>query len=156
MSDRRFLADHMLIRMARWLRMAGHDVSNPPQDADDLDLMQIAKEEGEEGERTLITRDRALAQRCRRDGVDCILVGSSDLDDQLREMILLGIDLEMRPKRCTICNGPLREMTKPETIEVADLAEDEPLWRCESCGKLYWEGSHWARIKERLERLREG
>ena len=144
MSDRRFLADHMLIRMARWLRMAGHDVSNPPLDADDLDLMQIAKEE----ELTLITRDRDLAQRCRRDGVDCILVASSALDDQLREMILLGIDLEMRPERCTICNGPLREMT--------DLAEDEPLWRCESCGKLYWEGSHWARIKERLERLREG
>ncbi len=152
MSDRRFLADHMLLRMARWLRMAGHDVSNPPLDADDLDLMQIAKEE----ERTLITRDRDLAKRCRRDGVDSILVASSDLDDQLREMILLGIDLEMRPERCTICNGPLREMTNPEPIEVADLAEDEPLWRCESCGKLYWEGSHWARIKERLERLREG
>ncbi|MHC1594287.1 MAG: DUF5615 family PIN-like protein [Methanotrichaceae archaeon] len=152
MSDRRFIADHMLIRMARWLRMAGHDVSNPPLDADDLDLMQIAKEE----ERTLITRDRDLAKRCRRDGVDCILVASSALDDQLREMILLGIDLEMRPERCTICNGPLREMTNPEPIEVANLAEDEPLRRCESCGKLYWKGSHWARIKERLERLREG
>ncbi len=152
MSDRRFLADHMLLRMARWLRMAGHDVSNPPMDADDLDLMQIAKDE----ERTLITRDRDLAKRCRRDGVDCILVESSDLDDQLREMVLLGIDLEMRPERCTICNGPLREMTESEPREVANLAEDEPLWRCESCGKLYWEGSHWARIKERLERLREG
>ncbi len=134
----------MLIKLARWLRMAGHDVSNPPRDADDRDLMKIAKEE----ERTLITRDRDLAKRCRRDGIDCILVASSDLDDQLREMILLCIDLEMRPKRCTICNGSLREMT--------DLAEDEPLWRCESCGKLYWVGSHWARIKERLERLREG
>lgn len=142
----------MLLRMARWLRMAGHDVSNPPMDADDLDLMQIAKDE----ERTLITRDRDLAKRCRRDGVDCILVESSDLDDQLREMVLLGIDLEMRPERCTICNGPLREMTESEPREVANLAEDEPLWRCESCGKLYWEGSHWARIKERLERLREG
>ncbi|MGB3943682.1 MAG: Mut7-C RNAse domain-containing protein, partial [Methanothrix sp.] len=50
----RYLADLMLIRLARWLRMAGQDVSNPPEGSDDSDLMEIALKEG----KILLTRDR--------------------------------------------------------------------------------------------------
>jgi len=54
MSDQRFLADHMLIKLAKWLRMTGHDVSSPPQNANDSDLISMACKE----ERVLITRDK--------------------------------------------------------------------------------------------------
>jgi len=55
--------------------------------------------------------------------------------------------------RCTLCNGELIEVTDAEErAKVPHLGEGATLWRCESCGKLYWEGSHWKKIKERMER----
>ena len=148
-KDRRYLADLMLMRLARWLRMAGQDVANPPEGADDYDLIEIALAE----ERTLLTRDRALAQRCEKAGADCLLVMSSDLDEQLRELEDAGISLELNPERCTLCNGPLEEVGESENIEdPARLEEGSTLWKCQNCGKIYWQGSHWRGIRERLEK----
>ncbi len=132
----------MLMRLARWMRMAGHDVSNPPEGADDSDLIEIALAEG----RTLLTRDRLLAKRCGWAEASCILITSSDLDEQLSEIEEAGISLELEPERCTLCNGPLEEV---------EGSEGGPaLWRCERCGKLYWRGSHWRGIRDRLKRRR--
>ena len=94
----RYLADLMLMRLARWLRMAGHDVSNPPEGADDSDLIEIALKES----RTILTRDRVLAKRCEKAGAGRILIISSDLDEQLREVEDAGIVLELNPERCTL------------------------------------------------------
>ncbi len=151
-DDRRYLADLMLMKLARWLRMAGQDVANPPKGADDSDLIEIALAEG----RTLLTRDRVLAQRCEKSGADCLLIISSDLDRQLGELEDAGLSLELNPERCTLCNGPLEEVEGSEKIDdPARLEEDSTLWRCERCGKLYWRGSHWRGIRERLERKDE-
>ncbi len=149
-KDRRYLADLMLMRLARWLRMAGQDVSNPPEGGDDSDLIEIALAE----KRTLLTRDRVLAQRCVKAGANCLLVKSSDLEEQLRELRDAGISLELNPDRCTLCNGPLEEVGESERIDdLARLEEGSTLWRCRNCGKLYWQGSHWRGIKKRLDRL---
>ncbi len=151
-KDRRYLADLMLMRLARWLRMAGQDVSNPPDGADDSDLIKIALAE----ERTLLTRDKVLAQRCENAGAACLLIRSSDLDDQLSELENAGVRLDLNPERCTLCNGPLEEVGESETIDDLDRSEEgSTLWRCERCGKLYWQGSHWRGIKKRLERMGE-
>ncbi|HPJ29969.1 MAG TPA: Mut7-C RNAse domain-containing protein [Methanothrix sp.] len=144
----RYLADLMLMRLARWLRMAGQDVSNPPEGADDSDLLEIALAE----ERTLLTRDRVLARRCEKAGAGCLLIISSDLDEQLRELEDAGIALELNPERCTLCNGPLEEVGSSEIVGEPALSEEgSALWRCERCGKLYWRGSHWRGIRKRLE-----
>ncbi len=146
-KDRRYLADLMLMRLARWLRMAGQDVSNPPEGADDSDLIKVALTE----ERTLLTRDRVLAKRCEKAGADCLLVKSSDLDEQLGELEDAGISLGLNPVRCTLCNGPLEEVGESERIDdPARLQEGSTLWRCERCGKHYWQGTHWRGIKKRL------
>jgi len=151
-KDRRYLADLMLMRLARWLRMAGQDVSNPPEGSDDSDLIKVALAE----ERTLLTRDRVLAKRCEKAGADCLLVRSSDLEEQLIELENAGISLELNPVRCTLCNGPLEEVGEPDNIDdPARLQEGSTLWRCERCGKLYWQGSHWRGIKKRLEKMSE-
>jgi uncharacterized protein with PIN domain len=148
-KDRRYLADLMLMRLARWLRMAGQDVSNPPEGADDSDLIKIALVE----ERTLLTRDKVLARRCEKAGAGCILLKSSDLEEQLIELREAGISLDLNPERCTLCNGPLEEVGESERIDdPARLEEGSTLWRCEWCGKVYWRGSHWQGIRERLER----
>jgi uncharacterized protein with PIN domain len=151
-KDRRYLADLMLMRLARWLRMAGQDVSNPPEGADDSDLIKVTLAE----ERTLLTRDRVLAKRCKKAGADCLLLRSSDLGEQLGELEDAGISLGLKPERCTLCNGPLEEVGGSERIDdPARLEEGSTLWRCERCGKLYWQGTHWRGIKKRLEKMSE-
>jgi uncharacterized protein with PIN domain len=142
----------MLMRLARWLRMAGQDVSNPPEGADDSDLIKVTLAE----ERTLLTRDRVLAKRCKKAGADCLLLRSSDLGEQLGELEDAGISLGLKPERCTLCNGPLEEVGGSERIDdPARLEEGSTLWRCERCGKLYWQGTHWRGIKKRLEKMSE-
>lgn len=137
----RFIADQMLLRLGRWLRLLGQDVANP-DGGDDKQLLQRAKLES----RTLITRDKRLADSCSSAHVNCVLIISDKLEEQLEEMAKLGLPLDLNPIRCTICNSPLR------SVEASEME----MWRCEGCGKLYWRGSHWERISETLKKLRPG
>lgn len=150
----RFLIDQMLMRLGRWLRLMGQDVANPPEGEDHKLILQ-AKGEG----RTLITRDRELAQICKNAEVDCILIESSDLDDQLTEMEQSGIELVINPVRCTLCNGLLKLIDPEKSDEVRNLShldQETPIWICQNCQKLYWAGSHWKGILQRLEKIRKG
>jgi uncharacterized protein with PIN domain len=159
----RFLVDEMLLRLGRWMRLLGQDVANP-EGATDSELLQRAKAE----HRTLVTRDRRLAEACKSAGAKCILVKSSELEDQLAEMADHGIALRLDPSRCTLCNSPLESLEKSPTrksagervpLERIQLAraetesEGRETWRCTGCGKLYWEGAHWKRMKEVLEAI---
>ena len=90
----------MLMRLGRWLRLLGQDAANPEGISDDALLSQARKEN-----RTIITRDRELYQSCRGAGVECVLIRSSKISDQLTEMAAAGVALQLDPKRCTICNS---------------------------------------------------
>ncbi len=64
----KFLADSMLGKMARWLRMLGHDVTyNVP--FGDNELLEVAKKEN----RVLLTKDLELYQRAIANSVDAFL-----------------------------------------------------------------------------------
>jgi len=136
-----FLADLMLLRLGRWLRMMGQDAANADEGSDDRELLKKAREE----KRTLITRDRRLAGECRAAGVECILIKSSRIEEQLEEMAELGITLGLDPHRCTLCNGPLQKID----------CKERATWQCESCGKLYWKGSHWKKMEKMLGEIRD-
>jgi uncharacterized protein with PIN domain len=137
-DEKRFLADLMLIRLARWLRLLGQDVALPSSQRDG-DLMHQAAQEG----RTVITRDRGLSQSCQRAGVNCILISSSDICGQLEEVAAVGVPLRLDPKRCTVCNGLLDEVKQ----------QQGQMWQCRDCRKLYWKGGHWKGIRKRLAEL---
>ncbi len=137
----RFIVDQMLLRLGRWLRLLGQDVANPDR-GDDKELLKKALME----KRTLITRDKRLADSCNRACVSCVLIKSDRLEEQLGEMAKLGIPLDLNPIRCTLCNSPLRKVEPSE----------KEMWICEGCGKLYWHGSHWIRIAEMLKKLQPG
>ena len=139
------MVDQMLMRLGRWLRLVGMDVANPGV-ADDPELMIKASQEN----RTLITRDKRLAENCRTAGVECILIESTSHLCQLNEMAEAGVKMELNPQRCTVCNGSLRG-----TVRCAgDRPFNEQAWECEICGKLYWTGSHWKRIEDTLKQIR--
>jgi uncharacterized protein with PIN domain len=137
----RFIVDQMLMRLGRWLRMLGQDVANP-DNAGDRELMERALAEN----RTLLTRDKSLAESCRAAKASCILIKSSKLEEQLRELSQMGIALELKPLRCTICNSPLRRVEFP----------GRETWQCEGCGKVYWVGAHWRKMEKTLDKVRSG
>ncbi|MGI6210058.1 MAG: Mut7-C RNAse domain-containing protein, partial [Anaerolineae bacterium] len=74
-----FIADAMLGKLARWLRLAGYDTIYDAA-LDDRELARRARESG----RILLTRDRELAGRR---GVRAYLVQSEQVQEQLEEVL---------------------------------------------------------------------
>ena len=69
------LADAMLGRLSRWLRLLGYDTLYASS-MSDHQIVARARAEG----RVVLTRDRDLAQR---KGIRCLLIQSQALEDQV-------------------------------------------------------------------------
>jgi uncharacterized protein with PIN domain len=82
-------------------------------------------------------------------------VRNGDPERQLQE-IVAAFDLarQARPfTRCLECNGTIRPVAKPEVADrlEPDIAQRfERFWRCGDCGRVYWRGSHYYRLLQRL------
>ncbi len=143
----RFLVDGMLGRLAKWLRAAGHDVVYEAP-FDDLALADRARRE----DRVLLTRDHELA---RRRGVRCLLIEDEEIEGQLGQVLRL-FPAPSIGSRCLCCNVPL------EAVPLSAVQDFVPpyvrqhqrdYWLCPSCRRVYWQGTHWQHIQERLRRL---
>ncbi len=148
----RFLCDGMLGSLARWLRILGYDAELDTVSSDEA-LAASADEAGQ----WLLTKDRALAAR----GPRTMLVRSEALEDQLVEVLSR---LELRPApdsfgtRCTECNGvvcPVEKETVRGLVPPFVWETVGEMRRCESCGKVYWRGTHVRRIENRIRRVLE-
>jgi uncharacterized protein with PIN domain len=65
--------------------------------------------------------------------------------------------LERRASRCSTCGGKLLETAKEqlkEEIPPKTYLWLDKFWRCERCGKLFWNGTHWRKVQQELETLR--
>jgi hypothetical protein len=144
-AEPRFLADAMLGRLARWLRILGFDCAFDGG-VDDGELVRRAAREG----RIVLSRDRSLPQDWWVPGIH--LVGSEDLREQLRE-IVRRFDLAGSVRllsRCAECNEPLRparEAGLSERVPPHAYAAHRSFLECPCCGRVYWEGSHVRRIR---------
>ncbi len=155
-SSVKFILDGMLGKLARWLRMMGHDViySNS---MDDPELLSIAKKEN----RVLLTRDLALYQQAAARGIEAYYVEGNTEPERLAEIahrfqIALAIDLEK--SRCPKCNGKLKTVPKEEIadkVEKNTLTYYEAFWLCPICGAVYWQGAHWTKIRAVLAEAEE-
>jgi hypothetical protein len=148
----RLLCDEMLGKLARWLRLLGHDAAYL-QGLEDAALLALALAE----DRLLLTRDAGLAARAPAGRV--FLVKALEPEDQLREVVR-GLDLgPAEPlSRCSVCNVPLRQAGVEEArdrVPPAVLATHAQYWACPACARLYWKGTHVERI-EAMARALEG
>lgn len=143
----RFLADAMLGRLARWLRVLGLDTAYDPE-VDDPDLVARADAEG----RWLLTRDRHLVEHLRPR--HAVLVRSDAPLRQLREVAeAAGLGPPFDPfSRCPVCNEALRAATAEEAEALVPEASRglAPVRRCPACGRVYWRGSHTDRMRRAL------
>jgi len=151
-----FILDGMLGKLARWLRMMGHDTRYSTL-LDDSQLLKIAKEE----KRVLLTRDLALYQQAIAKNLEAYYVAGTIEPDRLSELaqrfnIPLFIDLEK--SRCPKCNTKLQPAPKEKIankVERNTLKHYDTFWECPNCGAVYWQGAHWANIRTTLEKAKE-
>ncbi len=153
MTTPRFLADEMLGKLARWMRLLGHDVAYA-RDVSDADLREWARREG----RLLLTRDVDCASRMPTPpGV--LLVRALDPGEQLEEVaraLRLDADPARALSRCSACNVVLDDAVPEDVrdrVPAAILARHDRFWTCASCGRAYWEGTHVDAIRDRIRHL---
>ena len=143
----RFVADHMLGSLAKWLRMMGYDTVYDKT----MDEKAIAATASAQG-RFVLTRDKELAKV-----PDALLVEDDQLDGQLAAVkARFGLTFDEAAIRCTACNGELVEVPKDlakDAVPEGAFTANERFWKCSGCGKVYWRGSHWRGIMERLNKL---
>ena len=148
-SSPAFVVDAMLGSLARKLRIFGYDTLYY-KDGSDEGLIAEARTGG----RVLITSDRALSELALRRGVTAILVrGNRDsqrLADLVRKASKNGIVLSGAGPRCALCNGALRRVRTEEakpSLPQSVGNRHRLFYSCVDCGKVYWRGSHWTRLR---------
>jgi hypothetical protein len=146
LRDTRFSLDVHLGKLARLLRMFGFDAAWS-REAEDEELVRTARQQA----RIILTRDRGLLKR--RLVTHGYLVRSTEPRDQVAEVIR-RFDLAGAVRlfgRCMRCNEPLVPMDRQEAEPVVPAVVARlygEFSRCPGCGRVFWKGSHWERMKK--------
>lgn len=147
-SEMRFLADSMLGKLAKWLRVMGYDTyyrsHYPPG------LMERLMKSG----RFLLSRREDTVSRYN----NAVLISADKVGAQLQE-VLETLSLVPDPStwfsRCLVCNDPLKDADADQARESVPeyvFHQNMPRVRlCPSCGRFYWAGSHRHRMIKQLE-----
>jgi uncharacterized protein with PIN domain len=148
----KFIADCMLGKLAKWLRMMGYDTAYLNRATDD-ELVRIAIRE----DRFLLTRDHFLAER-RIVRSRCLFINSPKTHEQVNQVIH---DLSLNPPnecfftRCVLCNGEIYPVSKESVVDEVPpyvYKTQDTFSRCTTCGKVYWKGTHVEHVMSALGR----
>jgi uncharacterized protein with PIN domain len=151
LREPRFVLDTHLGKLARLLRLLGFDVLYR-NDLEDAEIVDISLEQG----RIALTRDRGILKHGRLTHGYC--VRSPAPVEQVREVVA-RFDLRSRVApftRCTICNGEIRTVPKNEVehrLPPKTRQKQDSFRYCEGCDRVYWRGTHYARLKALVQRL---
>ena len=147
----RFVADGHLGKLTRDLRLLGIDVLYTPL-ASDAELVACSAAEA----RALLTRDRRLLMHAAvRDGY---YPRSQFAEEQTREVVQrFELRAQLAPfTGCLHCNGLLAAVAKEEVFDALEPLTKiyyETFRRCQNCDRIYWSGSHFDKLRARIERL---
>ena len=144
----RFVADAHLGGLAHMLRMAGFDTLYR-NDYRDREIADIAEREA----RIILTRDRELLKY--RGVTHGCYVHALKPAQQFRELVeRLDLARSFKPfTLCLECNAPLHPVDKQrvwERLPPSVQANHQRFTACDSCGRVFWEGSHWRRMQALL------
>jgi len=149
-EGRRFAVDRMCGRLARWLRILGHDVAYGPH-LRGRALATCARRE----DRILVTRDTRLLRD--PDLPPHVFVRSDHFRDQLRE-VATAVPLAGAPflARCLECNRPLAAIDRDDVrarVPPFVLERAPHFFHCARCDRIYWPATHRAHMLEELAAL---
>lgn len=151
LREPKFVLDVHLGRLAGYLRMLGFDTVYSNQ-ASDADLVRISVDQG----RILLTRDRGVLKH------SAVTRGywlrETDSRRQTEEVVKrFDLGRCLRPlTRCMVCNRVLSRVSKAEVagrVSKKVLEWCDEFEQCQGCGRVYWEGSHYRRMRLWIEQL---
>jgi uncharacterized protein with PIN domain len=154
----KFIIDHNVGKLAKWLRLMGYDARFFRGESD-AELVAIALKEG----RIILTRDTRIMKRrlVTKGRLKALLIASDQPDKQIHQLIdSFKLDYRFNPfSLCLECNQPLVERKKAELKELVPpyvFKTQEQFRQCPACGRIYWRGTHWRAMTRRLEGLGKG
>lgn len=136
----KFIADVMLGKLAKRMRLLGYDVLYDNR-ADDNEIIRLALEQ----DRVILTRDTGLATRPL--AKNHFFIESDDPDEQLKQLVDHFSLLSARHSltRCSICNESLTPISKSEAKDLVPehvYKKHIGFFQCNTCRKIYWKGTH--------------
>ncbi|MBW1799192.1 MAG: hypothetical protein JRJ85_00550 [Deltaproteobacteria bacterium] len=135
----RFLADTMLGKLAKWLRVMGYDTVY-------RNFYKMGEiEDNIRSGRLLLSRNTRLTNTLSR----FLLVRSDRVGDQLRELRDGGYIVPRKSEwfsRCLVCNVGLEDIPAEEARESVPeyvfYQNMTAIRYCPRCGRYFWPGSH--------------
>ena len=149
LRNTKFIVDVHLKKTAKYLRFLGFD-SLYSNRFDDEEIINISLEE----KRIIISGDRDLINDSRVERG--LLIVNNILDKKLRKIIKyfqLEKDIKLF-SRCMVCNTVLKKID-PRKYNISNyLIENHKCFKkCENCNKIYWKGSHYRKMKNKINKI---
>ncbi len=138
------IADSMLGKLARYLRIIGYEVMYINPDIGDDSIVNMGREN------IVLTRDKNLHSRIE----NSILIKSYNALEQLAEIKDKLPSPKFKPwELCPICSGKLVKIDKRGNLPdyVSKFAQE--IYYCGKCDKYYWKGSHTKNFKKMMESI---
>ncbi len=163
----KFIADVMLGRLAKRLRLMGFDVLYD-RTLSDNELIRLSLEQ----DRAILTRDTGLAERPLAE--NHLFITSDRINEQIHQVLdtlkenpppspfskggriglipplAKGGEFEAPAKlypltRCSLCNEPLARISKQAAKDLIPqhvYEKKDRFLQCGKCGRIYWRGTH--------------
>ena len=154
-SELRFIVDHNVGKLAKWLRMMGFD-SLFFDGSDDSHMVARALSEG----RVILTRDTEIMKRrvINSGRLKAVLINSEEPERQMWQLMdTLDLKRQFRPfTLCLECNQPLVERSREEVKDRVPpyvYKTQNQYMECPACHRIYWQGSHWKAMMRKLEKF---
>ncbi len=151
----KFIVDHNVGKLVKWLRIMGYDTVFF-EGADDSLMVEKALNEN----RILLTRDTQIMQRriVTSGKVKAILLTSEEPEAQMEQLIdTLKLECKSKPFTiCLECNEPLVERSKAEIKDRVPpyvFQTQNQYMECPICHRIYWRGTHWTAMTDTLKKF---
>lgn len=126
---------------------------------DDRQMILTALNEG----RVILTRDtRVMARGVVANGkIKALLIRSDKQEEQINQVVKeLKLDTERDLfSRCLECNRLLEPRAKQEVegrVPQHVFRTQERFFECPDCHRIYWQGTHWQAMRQKLAGLTKG
>ena len=151
LRDPKFICDVHLGKLATILRLLGFD-TRYQNDFQDQEIIDLALKE----HRIILTCDRGILKNSAVTHGHCVQSRQAmqQAEDVVRRFDLA--DMAEPFSRCTVCNSNIKPVEKSEIVNELPpkvAATYTEFSRCVGCGRIYWQGSHYDKIRAKLDRI---
>ncbi len=147
----RFILTRELGKLARWLRILGHDAVYFKEDKLSSLIIEALRDD-----RIILTRNHRLSSP---GGVRVILIEKEKMGEQIPE-VLQKLSIEVKKEqmfsRCILCNGELVSLEKKkiqDRVPEYVFNTQNNFLSCPQCRRIYWQGTHWGNVENTLKEM---